>query len=300
MGTTCEANRKKVLLEAIDSVLAQAELRPEMLLVVNGSRFDAELLRLLSSNDRLQIVQVAEPNFPGAIREGVFRARAEFFSFLDDDDLFLPGAVASRVQPMIADSTIDFVATNGWLECAGGENTLAFPQADEIRSRPLASFLQANWLASCGGMFRAARCGVDFFPREARYCNQEWTLLAFDLLVSGRRPCFLDVPTFFKRDTPESLYKTRKEEYCLAELEAAQHMFEAAPGSVKGLARRKLVDALHEVSDFYREQGRGASAWKYHLKTLSRGGLRHLFYTRKLISLGKGQPRAVSSKKQHS
>ena len=148
---------------------------------------------------------MAEGSLPAALRHGRSLVDTPFFGFLDDDDEYLPDAIAIRLAAFASDAAIDAVATNGFTNI-GGVDRVRHEHPDAAATDPLRALLRENWLASCGGLFRTDRVTVDFFDGVTRH--YEWTVLGFKLAAS-RRVLYVDKPTFRVYDSPGSLSKSR-------------------------------------------------------------------------------------------
>jgi glycosyltransferase involved in cell wall biosynthesis len=276
--TTCEERRATSLRRAIDSVLSQHDVEVELIIVVNGQRFQPERLEALRRDPALITSYVETPSLPYACRHGRSLVSGDYFSFLDDDDEYLPDALATRAAALEGDPSIDLVATNGY---SGSAEHLYLTHTTAIESDPLAAMLEENWLASCGGLFRSASCGEELFIDLPKY--REWTLLAFRLLLAGKRLRFIDRPTYRINDSPESASKSR--EYRLASAAVIESLLSLPlPPHVKRRLRPRLLAARHDLSVMNLEEGRRAAAWALHLQSLAGfSGLRYLTYTRRLF-----------------
>ncbi|MFG6457980.1 glycosyltransferase family 2 protein [Roseateles sp. BYS96W] len=283
--TTCEARRSAALGRAIDSILGTADTPPTILLVVNGSRYDAELLERLRQDARLQVVYESVGSLPRALRIGRDAVRTEYFGFLDDDDEYVGDAVTVRRRHLDEHPDVDVVVCNGLREHHGQDQPFLTEFAGAARE-PLQAMTRANWLASCGAMYRSARVTADFFDERFKYL--EWTLLGFKLAAT-RRLAFIDQPTFRINDTPESLSKS--EAYEISQAQVLEEILRLAlPADVQRAIRRKLASAHHTLSDHYRAQGHWKQAWGHHLKSLRLpGGLAYLGYSRRLFGNSRPQ-----------
>ena len=79
IATTCEAKRRESLRRAIDSVFTQEGVDVELIIVVNGDRFDAQMLKELKSNPNLKVHYLPEANVSAARKFGKSVASKEFF-----------------------------------------------------------------------------------------------------------------------------------------------------------------------------------------------------------------------------
>ncbi len=277
--TTCEASRRASLRRAIASVTSQENVEVEVIVVVNGKRFDPAYYEELCGAPNLKVVYREEGNLPLAIRYGRSLVTAPSFAFLDDDDEYLPGALWRRLQPMLADETLGYVVSNGYSQSAGRDEP-AVRHVDAVCKDPLRALLGENWLASCGGLFRSSSVGVDCFDGSTRYF--EWTYLAYKL-ASSLKMVFVDVPTYRIYDSANSLSKS--EAYLNAEIPVLAKILDLElPQDVKLSLREKMGRAYHTLSNFYRRKGELRRAWRFHLTSLGYpGGLRYLAYSRRLL-----------------
>ncbi|MBC7484536.1 MAG: glycosyltransferase family 2 protein [Rhizobacter sp.] len=279
IATTCEALRWPSMQRAIASVLTQADVSPQILVVVNGRRFDEEHYNELRHMTGLKVVYHEEGSAPLAQRIGRSLVCTPFFAFLDDDDEYLPGGLKARLAPLMADEALDGVASQGVRVVDGADQPFLISTVAVHRDalRALASY---NWLASCGGLFRTRSVSLDYFDGCSRYL--EWTLLAYKL-ASTRRLVFIDTPTFRIHDSPQSLSKSPL--YRHGEIDMLQTVLQLdLPADVKASVRIRLGKAHHGLSDFYRLQHRMSLAWRHHLKSLRYPeGWRFISYTRKIL-----------------
>jgi Glycosyl transferase family 2 len=277
--TTCRTQRASSLNQAIDSLLRQEGANVTVLVVVNGDKFDPELVRTLTARTDIQICWQENPGLPLALRTGREQVYTEFFCFLDDDDLYAPGALRARLAPMLVDSTVDAVVSNGYRHVLGVDSPVV-RDIEAVRDDPVGQLMAGNWLTSCGGLYRTASVPVDFFDPENYY--HEWTLVAFRL-ATQRRVAFIPDATFRIYDTPGSLSKTGP--YKLATADTVRRMLSIAPrGKVRRQVRRKLGAAWHAAADHWLNTGNLAAAWRCHLRSLIQpGGLAYLLYSRKLV-----------------
>jgi glycosyltransferase involved in cell wall biosynthesis len=276
--TTCEAGRASSLRRAIDSVRAQQGVCLELIVVVNGRRFEPSLLEALRHDSSLRVHYVETPSPSVACRTGRALASGEFFAFLDDDDEYLPEALAVRAKAMESEPSVDVVVTNGY---SGRDGNLHLTRTAKIASDPMTAMLEQNWLASCGGMFRSSSCGDVLFADLPNYL--EWTLLAFRLLLAGKRVKFIDRPTYRINDTPSSASKSR--EYDLAAVDVLGELLSLdVPATIRRRLRHQLLAARHHLSVKRLEEGDRRAAWRLHLQSLAGlPGLRYLSYTRRLL-----------------
>jgi hypothetical protein len=279
IATMCSAERAAELWRAVDSALSQQGVRVRLSIIANGARVDAGLLAQLRADPRLTVHVLEEGSYPAAVRVGRLHVTQEFFSFLDDDDEYLPGALETRLSVLQARPELDFVATGGYVNYGTSETTISHP-ADRIAEDPIRELLNRNWLQPCGHLFRSATVTEEFFDGSTKYF--EWTILGFRLCLS-RRVAFIDVPTYRKHDMPGSLFKHPG--VAAGYLAAVSLMSSLdTTGRYRKELRRHRVAALHVLSEAHRRSGSLALAWKCHLMSLRHlRGWRHLPYTRHLL-----------------
>lgn len=280
--TTCEARRWESLKRAIESARGSQGVAASVIVVVNGKRFDQACLDELQARPDLTVAYREEGSAPLAQRHGRSMVQTEFFAFLDDDDEYLPDALAHRVAPLLADPSLGFVATNGYRRL-GDEERIVVSNPQAVQADPLGALTRENWLASCGGLFRTSSVGVDYFDDPAPFL--EWTYLAYRLALDFKM-AFVDVPTFRINDTPASLSKSAA--YRDAELSVLLRIAALAlPPRVARQVRGKVGRVYHDLSYEARLQGQGARAWALHVRSLLLpGGWRYLGYSRKLLPFG--------------
>jgi len=105
-------NREIYLEEAISSVLNQSYSNFELIIVDDGSTDNSlSIAREFAKNDRRVTVVALEENqgFAIARNEGLKRAKGEFITQFDSDDVMLPNAIKSRVEFLRSNLDIDLV-----------------------------------------------------------------------------------------------------------------------------------------------------------------------------------------------
>jgi glycosyltransferase involved in cell wall biosynthesis len=278
--TTCELSRWQSLLRAIDSLRQQDGVQVRAIVVVNGNRFDAKRYEELKAMPNLEVLYRTEGSAPLARQAGRLAVGTPFFSFLDDDDEYLPDTLRLRLQPLLNDPGLDFTVSNGY-RCVKGKDRIVVKVPAPIGEHPLLALGKQNWMASCAGLFRSATVTPEFFRDPAPYV--EWTYLAYRLGVA-RRMHFVDVAAYRIHESTVSLLKT--DAYRNAELEVLQRILNLslAP-EVARVIRKKLGRAHHGCAGRDLERGRMGAAWSHHLKSLAYpGGASRLLYSRKLLA----------------
>jgi hypothetical protein len=290
--TTAEKRRAESLWRAIESVRAQRHGSAEIIVVVNGNRWDPGLLQQLQSAP-LNLIRLTEPSLPGAILRGRQAVGSDYFAFLDDDDVYLEDALESRIQALES-SGADFAVSNGWN--AHGEAVI--PDVRAAQRDPLRSLLTRNWLASCGGLYRSATIPAGLFDGLVKY--YEWTVIAFQLLMAGKKVCFVERETFRLSDTAGSASKERSLEALRNAVTVVEYVFARAPREVRRGMSGKRAAAYHDTSAQYLDSGDYSEAWRMHAASVAKGGWQYLSYTCHLARrtcafwlMGKGRSAAV-------
>lgn len=280
--TLCESKRAQTLLRAIDSIGASISEPVRIVVVVNGQRFDPGLVAKLRSDARVDVLQLEEGSATAAQRAGRASVTTEFFSFLDDDDEYLPGASDQRLQLMAAHSTAAVAVSAGWL-CEDGVDSEMYTRMAYVARDPLAELFEENWLHNCNATFRTALVPVRYFEDPHRM--MEWTWLAFRLAMDGLRVVASETPAFRYYDTPGSLSKS--EIFTRSRTTLYPRMLAMNPPmAVQRVIRQRMSAAWHEVSKMELIAGRRWAALKAHLRSLTVdfSGLRYLSYSRYFVT----------------
>ena len=274
--TTCESSRADALRRAIRSVWFQQGVDLRLIIVVNGTAYDPALFAEIRRDPCLEVHYLEEPNQAAAQRFGRSLVSSAFFAFLDDDDEYLPGALLVRIQPMLSDSKVDIVATNGFL-FSEGRDSILYTSPQRFQEDFLAAVLtKGNWLASGGAAFRSSSVPVDYFDGKTKY--YEWTLLAFRLALDNLGILFIDTPTFRLHNTPNSLSKS--DAYVRARIDLFDEMLRFnIPPHLLSDVKRQRTRVLHGLCAYYRVRGDFDKAWSFHRSCVrSEYGLKYLPY----------------------
>ncbi|MGW5689100.1 glycosyltransferase family 2 protein [Nonomuraea sp. NPDC003754] len=94
-------DRLHLLAEALDSVAAQDGVDVEVVVVNDGGRDVTPLIDALPARLNAQLVTFGRNRgLPAARNAGMLTATGQFWAFLDDDDVFLPGHLAASVAAL--------------------------------------------------------------------------------------------------------------------------------------------------------------------------------------------------------
>ncbi len=279
IGTALAPERVALLERAVAAALHNARVA-EVIVVVNGQKFDAPALSRLRARTDVRVEYLSLGSYPAALRRGRELVTQPFFCFVDDDDELLPGSIASRLA-MAQAGGADVVVCNGYRN-AGGADT-PYCRRQPVDSEDLAlAMLEENWFASCAPLFRADRVGIEFFDGRTRFL--EWTLLVFKLLAAGRRFAFVPDYGFRINDTAVSLSKDLRGVLPVPAVLRELIGLTVNPHVLDELQRR-LARAHHACAEAELSMGSISQAWSQHFKSLTLpGGAAYWPYTRHLLA----------------
>lgn len=106
---------------AIDSVLAQAFLDFELIVVDDGSTDDTPAV-LARYGSAVRVVRQPNRGLAGARNRGIREAAGRYVAFLDADDRWLPGKLERQVALLDARPELAFCSTAARVEGPGGED----------------------------------------------------------------------------------------------------------------------------------------------------------------------------------
>lgn len=276
--TLCESARQESLYRAIASIQRASKQSVRILIVVNGQRFDLQLLEALRARNDLHVIQFSEGSLIKAQLEGRKRVTTKYFSFLDDDDEYLPNALDIRSEPLESNPNIDFVISNGYLSIEGHDRIL-YSRLKNAEQDPLPELFNENWLHNCNHLFRSSSITEEYF--EDAHAYMEWTWLAFRFGLAGKIFAAIDTPTFRYNDTPGSLSKSSK--FLDSRVELYRRMLTFKPESdIAEIIQRRMCAAYHDISAHHLINGNRREALRAHFLSLCShwSGLKYLTYTR--------------------
>lgn len=281
IATACEAARSQTLKRSIESVFNQTGIDIELIVVVNGNKYDSKLLSYLENDCRLCLIKIELGNVSAARYEGLLQSSGDFFGFLDDDDEYIPGAIAKRLDIFRRCDSIDIVVTNGYESSSGVESALVYIDEEEINKDPALSFLRQNWFASPASLFR--RSSVDKATFNIDYKYFEWSYLFFLLVSQGKVFCYDNNLTYrVHADTAQSASKSLAYDLAYPDFLKLVCRLSLSPRVIRVLDEKYII-ALNASSNCYLNSGKRLLAWKMHFKCLLNGGWRYFPYTFKLI-----------------
>jgi glycosyltransferase involved in cell wall biosynthesis len=114
-------NAADTVAQAIDSVLMQTYQSFEIVVVDDGSTDDTVAVAQAAAGSRARVVREERRGVSAARNAGIEAAAAPWVSFLDADDLWLPGYLAEMAAQLEANPELGLVFTDAWIldEAAG-------------------------------------------------------------------------------------------------------------------------------------------------------------------------------------
>lgn len=279
--TAGERSRADTLVRAIDSAASQQHAEVEIIVVLNGQRFDPAIRSALEADPRLRAVYLAEGNVSRARRHGLNLATGAYFGFLDDDDELLSGALALRTREMLNRPDIDVLVTNGYLNSGTDAPVVAAHAWPTLGDNTVGSFLKLNWFASPAPLFRRATVAPQHF--DIPYIYYEMTYLFFALFTAGLRFGFLEEKTYrVNQGDSASASHSRAYELALPDFLLDLRRL-PLDRETENVLKQKYLTALNTSANLRLTDGEVAAAWRLHGQCLAGGGWRYLPFTRHLL-----------------
>ncbi len=274
--------RRDALRRAVTSVISQQGVHAECIVIFNGSDYDRDLIVWTLAQPRTRCLILDGPNKPEATYLGRALVASPFFSFLDDDDELLPGALARRVALMRRFPKTDCLATNGYYT-ENGATRLLYTDARPMQDHGYVQSLldSRNWLASCGGLFRSETVKLSYFQDLPKH--REWTVVAFRI-ASKLTVHFEDIPTFCVHSTAES--ESKKDSYIDAAVVTLDHWMNTTNDKEQmRIISRQRTAAFQRMCSHYRMRGNFPAAWSAYWNAIrSDGGWRYAPYGALLLA----------------
>lgn len=278
--TTAIGEKVRFLRRAVDSIRCSVGGKIAIIAVVNGPHADPDVCKWLQSQPDIILERLAAPSLPLAILRGRELVQTPFFSFLDDDDEYLPGGTDLKLAALMANAEADLVVTSGFRQCAGVE-TMANAPIEHVPLAPLTSLFETGWLSSCNALYRTSSFPPAFFSDSHPFA--EWTWLAFNLALANKQIVALSQPTFRIHDTPGSLSKSAS--YHAAYQVLYNRMLGLGPpDDIAKIIRTRMSADWHGQSVQALLEHRRLHAIACHARSLLLpGGHHYLSYTRRLF-----------------
>jgi glycosyltransferase involved in cell wall biosynthesis len=280
--TLCESIRSVALLRAINSIQHASAFPIRILVVVNGNRFDRELLGALIRRADIKVLQTAEGSLPLAHLIGRNAVSTAYFAFLDDDDEFLPGAIDLRVSMLDDHPDADLAVTNGYIR-RNGKDEVLYSRMRFVSHDPLRELFEENWLHNCNSLFRSVSVPPAYFESSHKY--MEWTWLGYRLSLDGKRVVATEDLSFRYNDTPSSLSKSAL--FLESRVQVYERMLGTNPPSdIVPVIKKRLSSAWHAISNCQLKNGMRADAIYSHVRSLMSdpSGVRYIGYTRHVLN----------------
>jgi glycosyltransferase involved in cell wall biosynthesis len=211
-------NAERFLRQAIDSVLAQAWPKLEILVVDNGST-DATGAIARSYGAPVRCLESLPPGQPATSNTGVRHATGDWLAFIDADDLWAPGKLSRQFQEFEQDPDLEAVFGHAV------NFTGAVPTADGCAAEEMPAPLPGTMLIRCEAFHRVGYYDESFTVGSI----MDWYLRARELSLRMR---ILPDVLLYRRvhdDNLGSRHKDRRADYV--------HILKAA------LDRRRKADA---------------------------------------------------------
>jgi len=277
--TKAHPSRRALLRRAIDSVLAQEDVRVVPIVVINGPERDPELRSEIIADRRFRVVTLENADLPAALRTGREMVDSKWFAELDDDDVLMPRALISRLDALEKQPEFDLVVTNGVMRGSDSDKLNFDGDVSAIEADPLRAMLRQNWLLPGSWLCRSDTVGIEFFTGIPRF--RECTYLGLQF-ASRLRIKFLDCPTVvYHTDTPHS--ESKSQAYFLGVADATRRMLELRlPPDVLDHIRRWLGDACSTNAHYYLHEKDLTKAWGWYRQSLrGPGGWRRSLLARR-------------------
>ncbi len=278
--TLADRRRTHSLKRALTSIWLSSQNPVSVIVIVNGRNYDPELTSWLENQANVIVDYISEASVTLATIRGRELVNTAYFSFLDDDDEYLPGSTDLKLAVLQNNPDADLVVTNGWIN-KNGQDFFEDLELDQVEKNPLRALFRENWLHNCNALFRTDTILVEYF--SGHKAMVEWTWFAFQLAMSGKKISTLKDPTYRYFDTENSASKSTQ--YDDSFLSLFDRMLAAnPPHEIVQLIKRKIVATWHDRSTRALFDANSPLAWYCHFKSLSYlVGWRYFFYTRHLL-----------------
>lgn len=278
--TLARTARAAELRRAVTSIIRQQGVACRASVIVNGDVYDSVLLAELAAWPGVEIHQAPGRGVSFARHYGRGLVTTDYFSFLDDDDEFLPGAMALRTDYMRRHPEIDLLVTNGY-HVNSGQQMMAIDRFDDHLDDHARALMVANWMHNCAGLFRTATVPPVLFTDLPDHL--ELTFLALRLSMSCRI-LRVNVPTYIIHEGAADQVSHSLDYVRAAPRVFARMLAEVARPEIREQLRARLRDALHLAANSELALGNRRAAFGYHLRSLRHpGGTRYLSFLRHLL-----------------
>jgi glycosyltransferase involved in cell wall biosynthesis len=192
-------NRAEMVVEAVESVLAQTYADLEVLVIDDGSS-DGTRIALERLSDRVRYYWQENAGPSSARNRGIELARGDFIAFLDSDDLWMPGKIEQQMEFLESHREFSLCYTDEiWIR--GGRRVnqgkrhrkyggWIFPRVLPLCIISPSSVLMSSWLFDDVGRFDESLPACEDYDMWIRTaCRYQVGYLAEPLIVKrGGRP----------------------------------------------------------------------------------------------------------------
>ncbi|HKV51933.1 MAG TPA: glycosyltransferase family A protein [Gemmatimonadaceae bacterium] len=272
--------RAASLRAAIESAWGQCDVRPVVIVVLNGPRRDANVECALRGDPRVTLVVSETASLPAALALGRAMVETPWFTALDDDDLLLPNALALRLRALDDHPDCAAVVTNGWRRTSSHDTVHVSPN-ETVSADPVRAMLAHNWLLPGSWLCRSDRVGTDVFASMPDFL--ECTYLGLRL-ASEHRIVWVDEPSvIYTVGSPGAESSSRA--YVLGQVAALRRIIALPlPRDVRRTLRARIAGAYHAAANHEREVGALGGAWRWHVRSLLEpSGWRYAPFMRHLV-----------------
>jgi glycosyltransferase involved in cell wall biosynthesis len=176
-------NSANTIAEALNSVLNQTFSKYEIIIVNDGSTDTVPLKRALEPfRERIHYVEQENQGPSGARNTGILAARGKYIAFLDSDDRWLPGHLASQLEILEARPSLALVYADAVLTVDDIPVRTYFESCPQIRPVTFESLVkeESSVITSAVVALREALITAGMFDNQFRRCEDFdlWTRLA--------------------------------------------------------------------------------------------------------------------------
>ena len=112
-------NRKKLLKDAIQSVLDQTHEDFELLIIDDGSEDNTSRMVKNFSDPRIRLIRLTPSGIPHARNLGVKEAAGDYIVIMDDDDVMLPNRIKDHLNALDEEASGSY---GGWIDITHDDN----------------------------------------------------------------------------------------------------------------------------------------------------------------------------------
>lgn len=279
--TLLSKTREREIIRALDSIQNLSSMHARPIVVVNGDRYDPTLLKTLQRRQGVVLHFQADASAGRAIGTGRRLVTAPYFMFLDDDDQLVAAGMESFSKYILDHSDWDVLVTNGYFSRLG-ERRPMYLDLQSHAIHPLRSLLSESWVCAGATIFRSESISAAFLDMERNH--QEWTFIAFRLVMEEKRIAFMDAPTVVYHDTGGSASKLIEHQEEALDLLEQMSAHPRVDRETRRLMERKYRNMLHVLALQHWQRGARRKAWIYHLRSMRQPfTFKYLLFSRKLL-----------------